>query len=57
MAPEEMQEVIERLKKLQKCDDYEDSHREADIIICDCLSRLGFEEIVKEYEKVGKWYA
>ena len=50
MNPEEVQKVIERLKELQKYDDYENSHHEADGIICDCLSKLGFNEIVFSIE-------
>lgn len=57
MTPEEVQEAIERLKQLQEFTDYEASHSEADQILCDCLSQLGFQSIVNEFFKVGRWYA
>jgi len=57
MTPEEVQQATERLKELQKIEDYEYSHYEADAILCRCLIKLGFNEIVEEYKKVGKWYA
>jgi hypothetical protein len=49
--------IIERLRKLQKDDDTEDAHKEADKILCEMLIKLGFEDVVKEYNEVGKWYA
>lgn len=29
----------------------------SDDILCELLTRLGYEEVVKEYNKVPKWYA
>jgi hypothetical protein len=37
--------------------DMEDSHIEADWVLCDLLIELGFEEIVKIYKSKDKWYA
>jgi len=47
------------VNKLKRCNsgDCETDHYEADIILCDVLNKLGYEDIVKEYEKIGKWYA
>ena len=38
-------------------DDTEQNHVEADKALKLCLIELGYEELVKEYEKVNKWYA
>lgn len=51
--------AIERLKECQKDDekDRESAHLAADMILCDLLIHLGHEEVVMEWELVGKWYA
>jgi hypothetical protein len=49
-------EVIEYLKQQQENSDTEDSHINADNILCEFLIELGFERIVEEFEKVNKWY-
>lgn len=50
-------DVIERLKELSGWGDYEGAHVEADEILCEWLTILGYEELVKEYRNVPKWYA
>jgi len=50
-------EEIERLKELQKYEDIEEAHIEADKILCKILEELGLTEVVDEYKKVPKWYA
>lgn len=52
-----VKEIKEKLKKLQQSDDVELSHYEADQIICKLLDNLGYTDIVKEYNKISKWYA
>ena len=51
------EEIIARLKELQQSDDTEAAHVEADWIICNLLDDLGYENIVKEYDAIMKWYA
>ena len=53
------EEVINRLKKQQKTEtcEYETAHQIADDILCEFLVSLGYEDVVAEYNLVGKWYA
>ncbi|MCP3885125.1 MAG: hypothetical protein GY700_06555 [Propionibacteriaceae bacterium] len=30
---------------------------EADLILCDLLEKLGCDDVVAAYNKIGKWYA
>jgi hypothetical protein len=46
-----------KLRKLQHREDEEREHWEADKILCDLLTALGYEDVVKEFNKVGKWYS
>lgn len=52
-----IKEAIEEMKKLVNNADYEIAHIEADGILCDVLTKLGYKELVDVYEQVGKWYA
>ena len=53
---------IEELEKQMKslandsCSDYEIGHEMADRILCELLCKLGYEDIVSDWNKVGKWY-
>ena len=49
----------ETIRKLQECahEDIETRHMQADKILCEFLNQLGYQEVVKEYEKLPKWYA
>lgn len=49
-------ELIEKLKK-QCTGDKENDHLVADNILCQLLVTLGYNDLVEEYHKVGKWYA
>lgn len=42
-----------------ECDtgDTEFGHMKADYLLCQLLYELGYEEVIKEYDKVSKWYA
>lgn len=51
------EKAIERLRELQADGDQENGHIEADDILCELLVSLGYEDVVKEYHKIGKWYA
>ncbi len=37
--------------------DFELVHIEADELLCELLTELGYEDVVNEYKKIGKWYA
>ena len=51
------EKYINLLKEQQISWDNETAHVEADNLVCELLKELGFEEVVKEYDKVSKWYA
>ena len=38
-------------------DDVEDDHREADQVLCELLSELGYDDVVNLYQQIEKWYA
>lgn len=52
-----IKEAIEEMKKLVNSGDTEVAHIEADGILCDVLTKLGYKDLVDVYNKVGKWYA
>lgn len=31
-------------------------HSEADLIVCELLEKLGYEQVVEEYKKIPKYY-
>ena len=37
--------------------DQETGHIEADQVLCDLLISLGYENVVKEFYEINKWYA
>ena len=45
------------MKKCVNNGDTEVAHLDADNILCDVLTQLGYKELVDLYEKVKKWYA
>lgn len=57
MNEKEQQEYINRLRELQQENDIECGHSAADGILCEVLEKLGYGSIVKEYNKIDKWYA
>jgi hypothetical protein len=50
-------DAIEKLKACQSNDDIEVAHSEADQVLCDLLESLGYNEVVKQWSVVPKWYA
>ena len=54
MTPQEFKTFMEQLKNR---DDPEMAHFEADILMCELLSALGYSEGVQVFEKMTKWYA
>lgn len=51
------QRAIAALRKCQNIGDIEAGHSTADEVLCGLLDTLGFSEVVKEWDKVSKWYA
>lgn len=52
------EEAIKELKiASEEADDKEAAHIFADEILCELLTSLGYEDVVKEWKKVGKWYS
>lgn len=49
--------AVKLLKKEQKNKDTEASHSNADEILTNLLMDLGYQKVVKEYNKISKWYA
>lgn len=49
--------IVNKLKELQSNPDKEAAHNQADKILCDLLNSLGYDDVVKEFENLEKWYA
>jgi hypothetical protein len=50
-------EAIERLRQAQRNGDIEGAHGDADRVLCELLTTLGYEDVVREWEAVEKWFA
>ena len=48
---------LRKMVELQSDNDGELAHIVADRLLCDLLTDLGYGDLVKEYDKIGKWYA
>ena len=57
MHDELVEETINALKKLQGVADIESAHQQADDILTDFLTDLGYANVVAEYQEIEKWYA
>lgn len=51
------QKWINYIKEYCFSDDGEENHIEADKALTLFLLELGYEKLVDEWEKIGKWYA
>ena len=51
------EEAIAKLVALQKDDDIEMEHVEADSVLCQLLVTLGYGDVVIEFHRITKWYA
>lgn len=49
--------AIEKLKNEQANGKTECAHINADNVLCELLTALGYSDVVEEYEKVDKWYS
>lgn len=52
-----IKEAIEKMKECVNNGATEVAHINADAVLCDVLTQLGYKELVDLYEKVKKWYA
>jgi len=50
------EQAITKLRECQRIGDEEEAHGDADGVLCDLLTSLGYEEVVAEWLKVRKWY-
>lgn len=54
----ELKDLREQMRELiSECCDFESAHSDADKLLCEALELLGETELVKLWDKVGKWYA
>lgn len=53
----DLRSYMNRLKAAQENEDTESAHAEADNVLCDLLTTLGYKKLIDEYHKVKKWYA
>lgn len=56
-GPMTRDKALIKLRKLQKSEDTETAHSYADSILCDLLKALGYDDVVREWEEVDKWYS
>lgn len=49
--------TMDVLRKCQQSSDTDAAHSIADQAICGLLESLGYGDVVKEYDKIEKWYA
>lgn len=49
-------EAEERLEELQLLGNLEQAHVDADKVLCELLSALGFKDVVAEFEAIDKYY-
>lgn len=46
----------DKMRELNECEE-EIGHSMADKLLCEVLDNLGFTEMVKEFNKLTKWYS
>lgn len=51
------QKALERLRTADNPGDPEAAHSDADDALCDLLIALGYEDVVKAWHRIEKWYA
>lgn len=50
---------LEYIKKMKDADsgDTEQAHGQADDLLCELLVKIGYSQVIDEYNKIDKWYA
>ena len=51
------EEALEELAEIKQNKDKETAHIDADGVLCQMLSDLGYDDVVKAYHDISKWYA
>jgi len=51
------EEALAELAEIRKDTDTEVAHFNADGVLCQLLTSLGYEDVVTAYRDIGKWYA
>lgn len=49
--------AIAKLKMAQQDMDQDGAHRDADEVLCEMLTALGYGDVVAEYYAVEKWFS
>lgn len=57
LTKEELENYLAKLKEYAESDDPEDAHCGADRVLCEIVSKLGYQEIINAWKEVPKWYA
>jgi len=58
MTPEEFKSLMEAIKLKEETEhDTEDTHWEADELMCEVLTQLGYGEGISVFKDMKKWYA
>jgi hypothetical protein len=52
-----LDKILEALKALEKDEDTEDAHIDADTLLAEAVSLLGRPDIAEAFNAVGKWYS
>ena len=50
-------EFIEKMQACVENSDTECAHADADDLLCELLTKLGYKDLVEKYHEVHKWYA
>lgn len=51
------EQAITELNELAKSGNTEGVHVAADIVLCQLLTALGYNDVVEAYDKIEKWYS
>jgi hypothetical protein len=51
------EEALAELAEIKQNEDKEMAHIFADAVLCQLLSDLGYDDVVKAYHDISKWYA
>ena len=51
-----LQSIIDQQSSFHSFDDVEEHHFDADDLLCELLTELGYGDVVEVYNKIEKWY-
>lgn len=51
------EEAIAELQRIAKSDDIEVAHSHADLVLCELLNTLGYQDVTDAWDYIEKWYA